>query len=932
LFVDTDYRPFFLSSPRIISKLYKNARQNLRKVQKTAHLIRLLILWLPALSVAGAVPQPNPIEPLLDPNTKLNITSISKIDVCPGETFEVCIHLAQKCGGNSQAPLANRPVLFFINSGCGVSVGQATKDTAFTDAFGNACITLTAPAVADTYAVRAKFVGEEQPDPCPNPGNNACNPTDPDANKRCIGLSASNACEPFAVTLAACPCPTLVVTCPANMEQNTDGGQCDAGVSFSATTQGGCGAVNVACTPPSGSKFPVGVTTVKCVASDAANNQDSCEFTVNISDGELPTISCPANITKSNDPGECGAIVDYSASAGDNCPGVVLSCTPPSGGTFSQGVTNVKCVASDASGNKDSCQFTVTITDNELPSITCSPDITVSTGPSVTGVNKSYTVTASDRCSNATLVCNPPSGSLFPVGSTIVNCTATDVAGNTASCAFSITVNSLLLFQGNGTGGDEYGFTVAGGGDVDADGVNDFIVGAPGADPSPSGEGSALIDAGSAFVYSGATGNLLYQVNGTIAGERLGGSAGMVDDANGDGNDEFIVGAPGADPNGLVDAGSAYVYSGSDGNLLHQFNGSQEGDRLGGSSGASADIDGDGSGDFIVGAPGADPNSLSNAGSAYVYSGDDGILLYQVNGSQSGERLGGSAGMTDDFDGDSFGDFIVGAPEADPNGLVDAGSAFVYSGKDGNLLYEINGSQEGERLGGSAGASADIDGDGNDDFIVGAPGADASFLGEGNALIDAGSAFVYSGADGSLLFQVNGTSAGERLGGSAGMADDVNGDGNDDFIVGAPGADPNGLVDAGAVFVYSGADGSMLFEKNGTGESDRLGGSAGMFESGENGAGPTWFIIGAPGADANGQADAGSAYVYQILFKGDLNGDGALTPADVVLLLNCIFLGVGACPLPVADLDCDGVLVNPSDAVILLNAVFLGLPITCSSL
>ncbi len=925
--VAIEFRQFYLSVAKVLYGLFKNAQQNSRKLQKTAHLIWLLSIWLPTLSVSGAVPQPNPIDPFLDHNTNLNITSFSKTNVCPGETFEVCVLLTQKCGGNSQVPLANRPVLFFINTGCGVSVGQESQDTAFTDAAGNACIILNAPAVADTYSVRAKFVGEEQPDPCPNPGNNACNPTDPDANRRCIGLSASNACEPFAVTLASCPCPTLVVTCPANIQQNTDGSQCEATVSFSATTQGGCGAVNVACTPPSGSKFPVGATPVKCVASDASNNKDSCEFTVAINDRELPTISCPANINKSNDPGECGANVDYSASANDNCPDVVLSCTPPSGGTFSLGTANVKCVASDASGNKDSCQFTVTITDTEPPSITCSPDITVNTGPSVTGVNKSYTVTASDRCSNATVVCNPPSGSLFPIGSTTVNCTAADAAGNASSCSFSITVNSLLLFQGKGEGGgDEYGFTVAGGGDVNADGVNDFVVGAPGADPN------GLVDAGSAFVYSGKDGSMLYQFNGSQSGERLGGSAGMTDDANGDGNDDFIVGAPGADPNGLVDAGSAYVYSGTDGNLLHQFNGSQEGDRLGGSAGASADIDGDGNDDYIVGAPGADPNGLVDAGSAYVYSGDDGNLLYQVYGSQSGERLGGSAGLTDDFNGDSFGDFIAGAPEADPNGLVDAGSAFVYSGKDGNLLYEVNGSQEGERLGGSAGASADIDGDGNDDFILGAPGADASSLGEGNALIDAGSAFVYSGADGSLLYQVNGTQAGERLGGSAGMADDANGDGNDDFIVGAPGADINGLSDAGAVFVYSGADGSMLFEKNGTGESDRLGGSAGMFESGENGSGPTWFIIGAPGADANGQADAGSAYVYQILFKGDLNGDGALTPADVVLLLNCIFLGVGVCPIPVADLDCDGVLVNPSDAVILLNAVFLGLPITCSSL
>ena len=220
--------------------------------------------------------------------------------------------------------------------------------------------------------------------------------------------------------------------------------------------------------------------------------------------------------------------------------------------------------------------------------------------------------------------------------------------------------------------------------------------------------------------------------------------------------------------------------------------------------------------------------------------------------------------------------------------------------------------------------SADVNGDGNDDFIVGAPGADP------NGLTDAGSVYVYSGITGSLLHQVNGTGSGDRLGGSAGMSADVNGDGNDEFIVGAPGAEVNGLADAGAVIVFSGQDGLPLFEKDGSAAGDRLGGSAGMFDESEGG--PVNFLVGAPGADPGGLADAGSAFVYRVIFKGDLNGDGALTPIDVILLLDCTFLGIGSCPLSVADVDCDGSLVSPADITVLLDAVFLGIPITCSSL
>ena len=112
----------------------------------------------------------------------------------------------------------------------------------------------------------------------------------------------------------------------------------------------------------------------------------------------------------------------------------------------------------------------------------------------------------------------------------------------------------------------------------------------------------------------------------------------------GDGKADFIVGAPYADPGGRADAGSAYVFSGADGSLLYQKDGGAAGDNFGLSVSAAGDGNGDGKADFIVGANGADPGGRADAGSAYVYSGADGSLLYQKDGVATEDRFGLSVG------------------------------------------------------------------------------------------------------------------------------------------------------------------------------------------------------------------------------------------------------------------------------------------------
>lgn len=450
---------------------------------------------------------------------------------------------------------------------------------------------------------------------------------------------------------------------------------------------------------------------------------------------------------------------------------------------------------------------------------------------------------------------------------------------------------------------------MAGTGDVNGDGTDDFIVGAPNVAPN------GVIQAGSAYIYSGATGEMLYQKDGDSTNDQFGQAVAGAGDINGDGKADFIVGAYAAKRNGLNETGSVYVFSGVDGSLLFEKTGINGGSRFGFTVVGAGDVDGDGKADFIVGAP-DDPNFHTRPGSAYVYSGEDGSLLYEMNGDSTGDQFGLSVASAGDINEDGKAEFIVGAPYADPDGLNTAGSVYVYSGADGSLLYRKNGAIADDGLGFSVNSSGDVNGDGSPDFIIGA------WFASPNGLSGAGSVFVYSGSDGSLLYQKNGAAAGDGLGISVASAGDVDRDNKADFILGAPFTKVDERFQAGSAFVYSGADGSLLIRVDGVAANNRLGRSVAGVGRVENNL--RGIIIGA--YQTNG--DAGSAYVFTRCTKGNLNCDDALSPADVVLMLNCVFLDLGNCDLCFADVTCNGTL-SPSDVVVELNAVFLNEPI-CS--
>lgn len=176
---------------------------------------------------------------------------------------------------------------------------------------------------------------------------------------------------------------------------------------------------------PSGSAFPVGTTTNSFTATDDAGNSSTCSFTVKVNDTQIPTITCPANITVNTPLGSCTAVVNYSPVISDNCPGatLVLVSGPASGSAFPIGTTTIVVKARDAAGNLSAaCSFTVTVNDAQLPVISTQPqDKVICTGQNVT-----FTVASSNVVSYQWQV--------------LTGNTWTDIAGATSS-SYSFTAN-----------------------------------------------------------------------------------------------------------------------------------------------------------------------------------------------------------------------------------------------------------------------------------------------------------------------------------------------------------------------------------------------------------------------------------------------------------------------------------------------------------
>jgi hypothetical protein len=343
---------------------------------------------------------------------------------------------------------------------------------------------------------------------------------------------------------------------------------------------------------------------------------------------------------------------------------------------------------------------------------------------------------------------------------------------------------SLLLAR-IGSSQQDLGVSVAGVGDLNSDGHGDFIVGA-------ARDSALYANGGRAFVLSGANGAVLLTLAGDAPGQQFGTSVARAGDADGDGIEDLIVGAPWANVGAAQGAGMARVFSGANGAVLHSFFGQLAGERLGNCVSTAGDVDGDGRDDVIVGEIGSN-HAGSLAGRALVYSGRDGALLLTLDPDSAGDSFGFWVAGTGDVNHDGHDDVLVGAPTDAQNGLS-AGAAFVFSGANGTVLRKLLGASN-TLFGFSVAGGSDSDGDGVPDFAI---GARRDTLAGNNA----GSVRVVSGASGLTLYTAYG-SVGDELGFSVAFAGDQNRDGRADVVAGAP-FDSPGISFAGSARVFLG--------------------------------------------------------------------------------------------------------------------------------
>jgi hypothetical protein len=388
-------------------------------------------------------------------------------------------------------------------------------------------------------------------------------------------------------------------------------------------------------------------------------------------------------------------------------------------------------------------------------------------------------------------------------------------AGNTyvvfgSETGFSANLDLTALNGSNGFRLDSGGTTVSGAGDINNDGNDDLIIGDP-----TAGKGYVVFGSSDGFdpglSFSELDGSNGFVLNGLSDGDQLGFTVSDAGDVDGDGIDDFVIGAR--------NAREAYVVYGKAGDYdpmldLSSLDGSNGFTVRAKASGPlyavsdAGDINGDGADDVIVGSRGgagyvvfgSDDRSIDLLGAADL-DGANGFAIVGVDALSSSPVSVSGAG---DINGDGFDDVIMGVKMA--YGEQFAGKSFVIFGSgdgfdatvdvddlDGTNGFRIDGAGRIHHSGASVSEAGDINDDGLDDLIIGAPGANSSYIVYGSRDGFSGTLSLDS-IDGTEGFVIEGVNAGDNAGDSVSAAGDLNGDGVDDLIVSAPGANASYVI------------------------------------------------------------------------------------------------------------------------------------------
>ena len=396
---------------------------------------------------------------------------------------------------------------------------------------------------------------------------------------------------------------------------------------------------------------------------------------------------------------------------------------------------------------------------------------------------------------------------------------------------------------------DQFGYSVSSAGDVNGDGYDDVIIGAPFND-------AVTFEAGRAYIYyGGILMNTIADVilSGSAVSNNFGSSVSEAGDVNGDGFSDVIVGANGYNSN----TGRAYIYFG--GTVMNNtadviMNGEIAGDKFGATVSESGDVNGDGYSDVLVSAY----NYSSIKGRAYIYYGGsamNNVADVVMTGVSAGDYFGSAISGSGDVNGDGYSDVIISSFGYSSY----TGIAYIfYGGAVMDNVYDLifTGENAGDYYGVSLSGAGDVNSDGYSDVIVGAF----------NYSSITGKAYVYFGGavmDNIADVSMTGEALNNYFGYSVSNAGDVNGDGYDDVIIGAFG---NNSLSGKTYIYYGGVFMNDIADVTMTG--DALGGYLGVSVAGGgdvNGDGYSDVIAGAYAYNSN----TGRAYVYTNTLTGE---------------------------------------------------------------